>query len=237
MRKPHAARRPGARLVRDRRDLRRRHSRAGEADPARRQQDQRPRDLRYPGPRRPARRADSLEGTGFDDATFGDLLDELAPEPPADDEPPALPEEPETRPGELVVLGDHRLVCADARDPESYARLMRDEQAELLWTDPPYGVRYQGKTEKALRIDNDGAAGLKALLSESFACAGHDPPAGSARNADTPAACPSAPGARLKTPGARLEVMGDPVAQAAPSRTGRSSPARQKPRTRPASGG
>ncbi len=48
---------------------------------------------------------------------------------------------------------------------------MRDEQAELLWTDPPYGVRYQGKTEKALRIDNDGAAGLEALLSESFAAA------------------------------------------------------------------
>ncbi len=40
---------------------------------------------------------DSLEGTGFADAAFGELLDELSPEPAADDEPPPLPEKPDTR--------------------------------------------------------------------------------------------------------------------------------------------
>ena len=60
-------------------------------------------------------------------------------------------------------------MCADARDPHSYARLLGEEQAELLWTDPPYGVAYEGKTKAALRIEGDGAAGLEALLSESFA--------------------------------------------------------------------
>jgi hypothetical protein len=99
---------------------------------------------------------DSLEGTGFDDAALSELLDELAPETPAEDEPPPLPEEPATRPGELITLGDHRLLCADARHRESYARLMGDERAELLWTDPPYGVAYEGKTKAALRIENDG---------------------------------------------------------------------------------
>ena len=112
---------------------------------------------------------DSLEGTGFDEDVLSKLLDELNPEPLADDEPPPLPEEAETQPDELIVLGDHRLVCADARDPGSYARLMGGERAELLWTDPPYGVSYEGKTRQSLRIENDGAAGLEGLLRESFA--------------------------------------------------------------------
>ena len=93
-----------------------------------------------------------LEGTGYDQAALDRLLDELAPVPVADDEPPPLPAEPKTRPGDLYRLGPHRLLCADARDPQSYARLMGEEQAELLWTDPPYGVDYQGKTRDGLRI-------------------------------------------------------------------------------------
>ena len=110
-----------------------------------------------------------LEGTGYDQAALGDLLDELAPDPVGDDEAPPLPSEAETRPGDLLRLGDHRLVCGDARDPESYARLLGDERSEALWTDPPYGVEYEGKTTEALTIRGDGAAGLEDLLSESFA--------------------------------------------------------------------
>ncbi len=110
-----------------------------------------------------------LEGTGYDDAALADLLDALAPDPVAEDDAPALPEDPETRPGDLLRLGSHRLLCADARDRRSYATLLGDERAELLWTDPPYGVSYEGKTKQGLKIDGDGAAGLDDLLSESFA--------------------------------------------------------------------
>jgi len=48
---------------------------------------------------------------------------------------------------------------------------LEGESAELLWTDPPYGVSYEGKTRQALRIEGDGATGLDALLSEAFAAA------------------------------------------------------------------
>src|SRR5829696_948073 len=112
-----------------------------------------------------------LEGTGYDEAELGALLDELPPVLGADDEVPPLPSEPETRPGDLYILGEHRLVCGDARDPGAYARLLAGERCEALWTDPPYGVEYEGKTKRALRIENDGHAGLEGLLTESFAAA------------------------------------------------------------------
>src|SRR5919202_581500 len=50
----------------------------------------------------------------------------------------------ETRPGELYALGEHRLVCGDARKRADLGRVC-DRPAKLLLTDPPYGVDYQGK--------------------------------------------------------------------------------------------
>lgn len=84
---------------------------------------------------------------------------------------PPLPEKPESKPGELYELGPHRLLCGDATDPEQLALLMGDEQAEVLLTDPPYGVDYTGKTAKALRIANDNADRLPQLLRDAFAAA------------------------------------------------------------------
>lgn len=112
-----------------------------------------------------------LEGTGYDREALDELIDELAEGTLADDDadPPPLPSDPETAPGQLYRLGRHRLICADARDPEAYARLLGDERADLLWTDPPYGVDYVGKTSERLRIDNDRAGSLEALLHDAFA--------------------------------------------------------------------
>jgi DNA modification methylase len=89
--------------------------------------------------------------------------------PPEDDEVPALPRKPRTQPGELVRLGLHRLLCGDATKPEDLRRLMGGERADLLWTDPPYGVDYVGKTADAMTIRNDGRRGLEELLRTGFA--------------------------------------------------------------------
>lgn len=56
-------------------------------------------------------------------------------------EPPAIPA---TQPGDLWVLGTHRLLCGDSTKPEDVARLMDGETATLLATDPPYLVDYTG---------------------------------------------------------------------------------------------
>jgi DNA modification methylase len=65
----------------------------------------------------------------------------------------------------------HRLACGDARSAADVARLFDGERAAWIWTDPPYGVSYEGKTRDALTIQNDGADGLAALLQQAFAAA------------------------------------------------------------------
>jgi DNA modification methylase len=85
------------------------------------------------------------------------------------DDLPAFPAgEPNSQPGHLYPLGEHQLLCGDARDPEQLRMLMAGEQAELLVTDPPYGVGYVGKTRDALTIRNDDQEGLPTLLRDAF---------------------------------------------------------------------
>jgi site-specific DNA-methyltransferase (adenine-specific) len=110
-----------------------------------------------------------LAGTGFDAAALDALyrLQEPAEAPADADEVPEAPA-PITKPGDVWLLGEHRVICGDATDPVAYRTLLGEERPDCLWTDPPYGVEYVGKTKEALRIQNDGAAGLGALLADAF---------------------------------------------------------------------
>jgi DNA modification methylase len=111
-----------------------------------------------------------LDLLGFDERELQQLLDRLEPPVLADpDTVPPLPEEPVTQPGDLWLLGDHRVSCADSTDPDSIARVMGGATASCVWTDPPYGVEYMGGTEKKLTIKNDTAEGLDELLAGAFA--------------------------------------------------------------------
>lgn len=79
--------------------------------------------------------------TGFDDGELRALL------PPADgqpdpDEAPEPPAVPVSRPGDLWLCGEHRLLCGDATSAEDVARLLGDARPHLMVTDPPYGVEY-----------------------------------------------------------------------------------------------
>ena len=60
------------------------------------------------------------------------------------DSAPELPKDPITQPGDLWLLGDHRLLCGDSTIPEHVARLMKGERSPLMPTDPPYLVDYNG---------------------------------------------------------------------------------------------
>ena len=59
------------------------------------------------------------------------------------------------KPGDLWILGEHRLLCGDSTKPDDISRLMDGELADLWLTDPPYNVAYGGKTKDRLTIEND----------------------------------------------------------------------------------
>jgi DNA modification methylase len=61
-----------------------------------------------------------------------------------EDEVPEVPEEPQTKPGDLWILGDHRLLCGDSTKADDVERLMDGNKADMAFTDPPYGVNYEG---------------------------------------------------------------------------------------------
>lgn len=57
--------------------------------------------------------------------------------------------------GDLWQLGDHRLICGDSTDVQVLERLMGGAEADMLLTDPPYNVAYEGKTKDRMKIAND----------------------------------------------------------------------------------
>ncbi|MBS5858036.1 MAG: DNA modification methylase [Clostridium sp.] len=64
-------------------------------------------------------------------------------------------EEPRTKPGDVWLLGKHRLMCGDSTKKEDVMHLMNRQVADMILTDPPYNVDYEGKTADALKIEND----------------------------------------------------------------------------------
>lgn len=89
----------------------------------------------------------AVELTGYETAQIDLMLDDPAAAPAKTDQADALPELEQvavTRPGDLWLLGDHRILCGDARERACYARLMGSEQAQMCFTDPPYNVKVTG---------------------------------------------------------------------------------------------
>ena len=73
-------------------------------------------------------------------------------------------------PGDLWILGDHRLLVGDATNQDDVARLMAGDAADLVFTDPPYNVDYEGYTEERLKIKGDrmSDAEFKQFLEAAF---------------------------------------------------------------------
>ena len=82
--------------------------------------------------------------TGFDDKQINDLLFEEKQGLTDDDDVPDTPEEPISKLGDIWQLGKHRLLCGDATKEEDVNKLMDGNKADMVFTDPPYGVDYEG---------------------------------------------------------------------------------------------
>lgn len=117
----------------------------------------------------------TLEGTGFDEEALANLAEGLDPgepeETPEDiDDAGEVPTAPISKAGDIWEVGQHRVVCGDSTDPATFELLMGDKKADVIWTDPPYGVDYRGgRYVERNEIANDGAATFEPLITAAFA--------------------------------------------------------------------
>ena len=90
-----------------------------------------------------------VELTGFSLAEIDFTLEDareasVSRKDTVEDEVPALGEQAVTRSGDIWRLGNHRLICGDARDPQVFSALLMNEKVDLVFTDPPYNVKVDG---------------------------------------------------------------------------------------------
>ena len=98
---------------------------------------------------------DSIIKIDMCDFGFDFNLEEEEKEVVEDDFEVELPEEPRTKLGDIYQLGNHRLMCGDSTSITDVEKLMGGDLADMLLTDPPYNVDYEGKTKDKLKIEND----------------------------------------------------------------------------------
>jgi len=106
---------------------------------------------------------EELQGLDFDLALTGFSDDELAKllEPEQvdgltdEDAVPDVPDEPITKPGDIYQLGNHRLMCGDSTSIDAVEKLMNGNVVDLIFTDPPYNVAFNGRSGKHEVIMND----------------------------------------------------------------------------------
>ncbi len=123
-----------------------------------------------------------LQGDGFDLSLLGfdtSELEGLLADPPdegteGETEPDAIPDAPEipvSKPGEVYVLGRHRLMCGDSTSKADTAKLMGGGKASLYLTDPPYNVALKGSTGLTIANDDMPAAEFRKFLDDAFGVA------------------------------------------------------------------
>jgi DNA modification methylase len=92
-----------------------------------------------------------------------------------DDEAPPLPEQAVTRPGDVWVLGEHRLLCGDATVMADVKRVLDGQLADMTFTDPPYNVDYANSPKDKLRgkhrpiLNDDLGGGFETFLHDACA--------------------------------------------------------------------
>jgi DNA modification methylase len=105
-----------------------------------------------------------LDLTGFD----GDELEKLLAEIDEggltdDDDVPEAPETPVSKPGDVWVLGNHRLICGDSTDAAVLDTLLDGQLVDMVFTDPPYNVNYGDTAKDKIRAKGGAKAGRKIM--------------------------------------------------------------------------
>ena len=111
--------------------------------------------------------ADELEGLDFGDLQLDWGVGQKEPEVVEDNYDPVIPEEPKSKLGQIYQLGRHRLMCGDSTKLKDVERLMGGAMADMLLTDPPYNVNYEGSAGK-IKNDNMEDSDFREFLRLAF---------------------------------------------------------------------
>jgi len=103
---------------------------------------------------------DELKDWGFKDIELGFNIDKIVEGNTENDHIPEV-KESRVKLGDVWELGKHRLMCGDSTKESDVSKLMNGQKADMVFTDPPYGVEYKG-------INNDNKDGLENLLYMAF---------------------------------------------------------------------
>lgn len=113
-----------------------------------------------------------LSLTGFDEDELANLLAPDLEPPPDDKDPddaPELADEPVSAPGDVWVLGPHRVCCGDSTSLDDWDRLMADERADICWTDPPYNVDVGRKNRLMDTVDGQSRSATGSIKNDKMA--------------------------------------------------------------------
>lgn len=116
----------------------------------------------------------ALEMLGFDPKELDALLEPEVLEGLTDEDAvPDVPDEPTTKLGDIYQLGNHRLMCGDSTSIDAVTKLTSGGGVDMLLTDPPYNVAYEGSTKEKLTIKNDNMANdqFRQFLRDAFVTA------------------------------------------------------------------
>jgi len=112
----------------------------------------------------------ALDILGFDKDELDALLNVIEPNAGLTDEDavPDVPEEPKTKLGDIYILGNHRLMCGDSTSIDAVEKLMDGNSVDLLFTDPPYNVAFNGRSGKhdVIKNDNLSESDFEAFIGE-----------------------------------------------------------------------
>jgi DNA modification methylase len=114
----------------------------------------------------------NIDLVGFTEEELAELLAEPQSEGQTDeDEVPEIPETPISVPGDVWVMGSHRVMCGSSLDEDQVEKLMGGSKADLWLTDPPYNVAYTGGTGLTIQNDDMDDTSFRQFLVDAYAAA------------------------------------------------------------------
>ena len=114
----------------------------------------------------------NIDLVGFTEEELAELLAEPPSEGQTDeDEVPEIPETPISVPGDVWVMGSHRVMCGSSLDEDQVEKLMGGSKADLWLTDPPYNVAYTGGTGLTIQNDDMDDTSFRQFLVDAYAAA------------------------------------------------------------------